>query len=56
MILGRNDVINELVCIVPHMIKICLHRKEENHPERGETLFNSHPNYMAADEEGKRKI
>lgn len=48
MILGRQDVINELTKLVPHMLKVCSYRLESDDLNRGETYFYDHPQYVNA--------
>ena len=45
MILGRQDVVTALIKIVPHMLKICSFRLEDDNFDKGETFFNDHPAY-----------
>lgn len=35
MVLGKQEVVNKLKRIVPHLIKICCHRLESDDPNRG---------------------
>lgn len=51
MILGRQDVINELTRLVPHMLKICSYKLESDDPNRGESFFYSHPQYNSTNVE-----
>lgn len=48
MILGRQDVINQLTKLVPHMLKVCSYRMDSDDPNRGETYFYEHPQYANA--------
>lgn len=45
MILGRQDVINQLTKLVPHMLKVCSYHLDLNDPNRGESYFFEHPEY-----------
>jgi len=56
MVLGRQDVINELVKIVPHMLQVCSFRLESDDPDRGESYFYNHPQYANANANEKEVI
>lgn len=56
MILGRQDVINQLGKIVPHMLKVCSFKMESDDPNRGEAFFHDHPQYSNASPTEKQDI
>lgn len=51
MILGREDVVESVKKLVPHLLKICSHDLESDDPNRGETIFHEHPSYLRTDKE-----